>query len=242
MSRHRLNYTPNQFAVNGRNTPFFSFLSRSLVLFALLGFVSLLPTSMQVRADHHAKDTRNLLVLGDSLSAAYGIQIQEGWVYQLSLKLKDSYRVINASISGETTDGGLRSLPGLLEKYHPEIVIIELGANDGLRGFPIDVIEKNLRQLVTLSKAITDKVLLLGIHIPPNYGKAYTEAFHKLFEKIANEHSIARVPFFLDGVATDKSLMQDDGLHPNAKAQPIILDTVWPALEPLLTAELAADD
>lgn len=205
----------------------------ALIFIASLALPSL---PVQARADDHDTNARNLLVLGDSLSAAYGIQIKEGWVYQLALKLKDSYQVINASISGETTDGGLRSLPALLEKYHPEIIIIELGANDGLRGFPIPVIEKNLRALVTQSKATTDKVLLLGIHIPPNYGQAYTQAFHSLFEKIANEQSIALVPFFLDGVATKAEYMQDDGLHPNALAQPIILDTVWPALAPLLPA------
>ena len=210
----------------------------SILRIALLGSLLSVPAAL---AQPDSKDTpdpsqdkEKILVVGDSLSAAYGIQIEEGWVYLLATKLKDSHLLINASISGETTDGGLRSLPGLLEKYHPEIVIIELGANDGLRGFPIPVIENNLRQLITSAKAIAKKVLLLGIHIPPNYGKPYTEAFHSLYQKLADEQEVALVPFFLDGVATQEQYMQADGLHPNASAQPFILETVWEGLKPLL--------
>jgi acyl-CoA thioesterase-1 len=179
-------------------------------------------------------NTNNIVVLGDSLSAAYGIQVEQGWVKLLNDKLKDSYQVINASISGETTDGGLRSLPALLSKFKPTLVIIELGANDGLRGFPPPVIEKNLRALITQSKQQNAEVLLLGMHIPPNYGTAYANAFHTIYEKLADEYNTGLVPFMLEGVATNPDFMQDDGLHPKANAQQTILHTIWPHLSALL--------
>ena len=143
--------------------------------------------------------------------------------------------MINASISGETTDGGLRSLPALLSKFKPTLVIIELGANDGLRGFPPTVIENNLRALISRSKQQNAKVLLLGMHIPPNYGTAYSTAFHTIYEKLAAEYSTGLVPFMLEGVATNPDFMQDDGLHPKANAQQTILNTIWPHLSVLLS-------
>jgi len=179
----------------------------------------------------------NIVVLGDSLSAAYGIQLEQGWVALLSDKLKDSHRVINGSISGETTGGGLRSLPVLLTNHTPQIVIIELGANDGLRGFPPPVIETNLREMITLAQDAGAQVLLVGMHIPPNYGAAYSKAFHAIYGKLNAELSTVLVPFMLEGVATEPELMQDDGLHPKANAQTMILNTIWPYLDQLLNGK-----
>lgn len=179
-------------------------------------------------------DTGTILVLGDSLSAAYGMRTEQGWVQLLQAKLKDSYRVINASVSGETTDGGLRALPKLLETHSPDIVIIELGANDGLRGFPIPIIQKNLTDIILKSQQYTDKILLLGVRIPPNYGQAYTEAFHSIYQSLSTRHQTELVPFIMSGIATESSLMQADKLHPNAAAQPLMLKLVWQALGPLI--------
>lgn len=142
--------------------------------------------------------------------------------------------MINASISGETTGGGLRNLPKLLNTHKPELVVIELGANDGLRGFPLPTIEKNLSELVALSQGAGAKVLILGNHIPPNYGQFYTNAFHALFDKVAKGFDAAVVPFMLDEVAIYPELMQDDGLHPKAEAQQSILENIWPNLKKLL--------
>ncbi len=178
--------------------------------------------------------SNKILVLGDSLSAAYGIQIEEGWVALLEAKLPEDYSIVNASISGETTDGGLRALPQLLEQHAPEIVIIELGANDGLRGFPLPTIKQNLHKLVELANASARKVMLLGMHIPPNYGPRYASAFHELFQSTAEEYDTALVPFLLEGVATNPELMQNDQLHPTAEAQPTIMKLVWDQLHPLL--------
>lgn len=177
-----------------------------------------------------------ILVLGDSLSAAYGIPYSAGWAQQLQVKLKARFDLVNASISGETTDGGLRALPKLLEQHQPSFVIIELGANDGLRGFPLSVIEQNLMRMVTLSKDAGAEVLLIGNHIPPNYGPAYANAFFEIFARVARRTDSALVPFMLEGVATRPELMQDDGLHPKAEAQSIILDTVWRKLETILNS------
>lgn len=182
----------------------------------------------------HAK---SILVMGDSLSAGYGIQTKDSWVTLLQQKLANGnyqYDVINESISGETSDGGLRRFPSILQRTNPDIIILELGANDGLRGFPIPVIKSNLSQLVKMGLAKGAKILLLGIHIPPNYGAHYTNQFHALFGHTATENGIALVPFFLDGVAANNDYMQSDGLHPNAKGQPIILENIWPLLEPML--------
>ena len=177
-------------------------------------------------------NTSSILVLGDSLSAAYGIDRNQGWVSLLDKKLnaqKHQYRIVNASISGETTVGGLNRLPQL-----PDSVIIELGANDGLRGFPISKIRDNLTQLIQLSQGIDAKVLLAGMHLPPNYGKRYTRMFHESFQLIAEQHNIELIPFLLEGVADNAALMQRDGLHPTAAAQPQILSNVFPYLEKIL--------
>ena len=178
-----------------------------------------------------------VLVLGDSISAAYGIQREQGWVQLLEERLAaidPGYRVVNASISGDTTGGGLARLPAALETHDPALVIIELGGNDGLRGYPVPSIRKNLQQLVKLAAAEGRAVLLVGMQIPPNYGHRYTSAFQALFEDVASDQGIPVVPAFLEEVGIQPGLMQDDGIHPNASAQPMLLDTLWPFVERLL--------
>ncbi len=178
-----------------------------------------------------------MLVLGDSISAAYGIQREQGWVHLLEERLAaidGGYGVVNASVSGDTTGGGLARLPAALETHDPALVIIELGGNDGLRGYPVPSIRKNLAQLVQLAGGDGREVLLVGMQIPPNYGLRYTRAFQNLFEEVAAEYGIAVVPSFLEEVGVQPGLMQDDGIHPNADAQPMLLDTLWPYVETLL--------
>ncbi|MCY4565307.1 MAG: arylesterase [Gammaproteobacteria bacterium] len=178
-----------------------------------------------------------VLVLGDSISAAYGIQREQGWVQLLEERLANidpGYRVVNASISGDTTGGGLARLPAALETHDPALVIIELGGNDGLRGYPVPSIRKNLEQLVELAADDGREVLLVGMQIPPNYGYRYTRDFQSLFEDVASDQGIAVVPSFLEEVGVQPGLMQDDGIHPNASAQPMLLDALWPFVETLL--------
>ena len=174
-----------------------------------------------------------ILVLGDSLSAAYGIPRKRGWVALLQQRLPNS-NVVNAGISGDTTDGGLARLPALLQKYKPDIAIIELGANDGLRGFQIQRTRDNFAQLITLCQRANAKVLLVGMKIPPNYGLRYTSDFYETYTLAAKQFNVPLVPFLLDGVATNPELIQADGLHPRAEAQPKILNTVWKYLQPML--------
>jgi acyl-CoA thioesterase-1 len=179
----------------------------------------------------------SILVLGDSLSAAYGIRLEQGWVALLDARLRQEeygHRVVNASSSGETTGGALARLPRALERHRPAVVVIELGGNDGLRGLPIGQVRANLDRVIRLSREGGAKVLLVGMRIPPNYGPTYTREFHALFGELAKTHKVALVPFFLDGIALDDSLMQQDGIHPNAAAQPRLLAQVWPKLEALL--------
>jgi len=181
-----------------------------------------------------------ILVLGDSVSAGYGLESQQGWVNLLQAKLRTQgygYRVINASVSGETTTGGLARLPRALELHRPKIVIIELGGNDGLRGLPLATSRGNLQKMIELSRAAGAQVLLLGMKIPPNYGPRYAEGFEQVFRELATGYRLAFEPFFLEQIALEPGMMQDDGLHPTAKAQPIMLDTVWPVLQPLLKAK-----
>ncbi|RTR07160.1 arylesterase [Halomonas nitroreducens] len=184
-----------------------------------------------------------LLVMGDSLSAAYGIERQAGWVQLLAARLEGEARVVNASISGETTRGGATRLPALLRQHAPEIVLLELGGNDGLRGLPPAQMRANLAAMIEASRAAGAEVLLLGIDIPPNYGPAYREAFTGVYRGLADRYGVPLVPFLLQGVALEQELMQADGIHPTAEAQPVMLDNVWPALAPLLRQrgiELAA--
>jgi acyl-CoA thioesterase-1 len=178
-----------------------------------------------------------ILVLGDSLSAGYGIRVEQGWVALLQDRLKQEgyeYRVVNASASGETTGGALARLPRSLEKQKPTIVIVELGGNDGLRGLPIADVRANFESMIRLSQQAGARILLIGMRIPPNYGPEYTKAFHDLYLALAAKHRLPLVPFFLDGIALDDSLMQEDGLHPTAVAQPRLVEQVWPMLKPLL--------
>lgn len=185
-----------------------------------------------------AEKTTSILVMGDSLSAGYGIKPEEGWVNLLRLRLQQqnlNYRVINASITGDTTQGGLSRLPKTLQREKPDIFILELGANDGLRGFDINLTRNNLNRMIELAHAGNSKVLLLGIQLPANYGRSFREKFSQIFSDVANKQQIALVPFFLKGVAETRDLMQPDGIHPAAEAQPVILDNIWPVLEPLLT-------
>jgi acyl-CoA thioesterase-1 len=176
-----------------------------------------------------------LLVTGDSLSAEYGIARGTGWVALLSNRLKQegsSWEIMNASISGETTSGGLTRLPKLLAQKKPRLVIIELGANDALRGLPLVETEKNIRTMVELSKKSGADVLLIGMRIPPNYGQEYTQQFAGLFARIAKSQQVALLPFFLEGVAQRNELFQADRIHPNEAAQAIMFQNVWTALTP----------
>ena len=180
---------------------------------------------------------RTILVFGDSLSAAYGIRPEQGWVPLLVQRLHSQgygYQVVNASVSGETSSGGLERLPRALQLHAPEIVILELGANDGLRGLPVSALHENLARMVQLAQAGGARVLLLGIRIPPNYGPRYTEEFARVFPGVAQQYHLPLVPFLLDKVALNPALMQEDGLHPNAAGEPLVLDTLWPYLKPLL--------
>jgi len=178
-----------------------------------------------------------VMILGDSISAAYGIQRETGWVALLKKRLNAlsaPISVVNASVSGETTGGGLARLRQALDAHDPAVVVIELGGNDGLRGYPIERIRENLNRIVALAKIDSRQVLLIGMQIPPNYGPRYTRAFTGMFAEIAEAHEIALVPFFLQEVALTPELMQRDGIHPTADAQTILLDTMWPYLEGLL--------
>lgn len=182
----------------------------------------------------NADQRPTLLVMGDSLSAAYGIEQEMGWVTLLAERLEDEADVINASISGETTSGGAQRLANIIGQQPPDIVLLELGGNDGLRGLPPAQMRSNLASMIEQSQQAGADVLLLGIDIPPNYGQAYRDAFTGVFHSLADEYDVSLVPFLLEDVALNEQLMQDDGIHPTAAAQPIILDNVWPALEPLL--------
>lgn len=180
---------------------------------------------------------KSMVVLGDSISAGYGIEVSQGWVALLREQLQSHnppYSVHNESISGDTTAGGLARINPALQRHHPEIVIIELGANDGLRGLAPTLIKSNLTELVNRAQKAGAKVLLLSMRIPPNYGKRYTDMFYDIYPSLAKELKIAYVPFILEDVALVNDLMQADGLHPNAKAQAAIVEKIWPQLKPLL--------
>jgi acyl-CoA thioesterase-1 len=184
-----------------------------------------------------------ILILGDSLSAAYGIPIEAGWVERLQgdLRAQDkACTVVNASVSGETTAGGLTRLPGLLARHRPDVVVIELGSNDGLRGTALTAIEGNLEVLVTLAQEAGARVLILGMQLPPNYGPQYSERFFDLFGEVAARRDAALVPFFLQGVATREDWLQVDRLHPTAAPQGLLAERVAHALAPLLPGQAAA--
>lgn len=181
-----------------------------------------------------------ILVLGDSLSAEYGLQRGQGWVQLLANRLQKSssnYTVVNASISGDTTSGGRTRLPALLKQHRPAIVLIELGGNDGLRGLPVPRMQENLSAMVRASQAAGARVVMAGIRIPPNYGRDYTERFYGAFSSVAKQYNTALVPFLLEGFSDSTDFFQADRIHPSAQAQARILQTVWPVLEPLLMAK-----
>jgi len=182
---------------------------------------------------------RTVVVLGDSLSAGYGISVKEGWVSLLEQRIASEgygYQVVNASVTGETTQGGLARLPRVLQTHKPAIVVIELGGNDGLRGLPLATTRENLRRSIELAKGAKARVVLVGMMIPPNYGPRYTQEFRDIYTGLASGHSIPLVPFLLDKVALNSEFMQPDGIHANAKGQPRMLENVWPVLKPLLVA------
>lgn len=180
---------------------------------------------------------KNLLVLGDSLSAEYGLQRGTGWTGLLQQRLQQSkadYQVVNASISGDTTIGGRNRLPALMTQHKPEVLVIELGANDALRGLPLKTSQDNLQAMIDLARQQKAKVLLVGMQIPPNYGPDYTRRFAAMYQDLAKGNKVALVPFFFEGIAADLSLFQADRIHPNEQAQPKLLDNVWPHLKPLV--------
>ncbi len=180
---------------------------------------------------------RTILVFGDSLSAAHGLRPEQGWVALLRARLKAQgygYRVANASVSGETTTGGLARLPRELRLTRPGILILELGANDALRGLPLGLARQHLADMIRQGEAAGARVLLLGLLIPPNYGPRYTQQFADMYPSLARQFHVALVPFLLKGVALDPRLMQQDGLHPDARGEPLVLNNVWPYLQPML--------
>jgi len=202
-----------------------------IVIYLLLAFIG-----TPLAYAHSA--SKSILVLGDSLSAEYGLIRGQGWVSLLEKKLTDTNivtTVINASISGETTSGGKARLPALVNRLKPDIVIIELGGNDALRGLSLSASEDNFRAMITTAKKANAEVLLIGMKIPPNYGKEYTQRFFSLYSSIAKEQKVRLVPFLLEGIADREDLFQADRIHPIASAHPLILNNVWPQLTPLLT-------
>lgn len=203
-----------------------------LYLLLLLPALSFAATSA---SENSSSDT--IVILGDSISAAYGVPTESGWVALLEKKLKQEnkrYNVINASISGETTEGGIKRLPEVIERHSPSIVLIELGGNDGLRGFPLKLIESNLQTLIDQAKANSVTPILVAMRIPPNYGRRYTDGFYELFQTAAEKNDILLVPFLLEEVALNPDMMQADGIHPTALAQPLLLKRIWETLAPEL--------
>jgi acyl-CoA thioesterase-1 len=184
-----------------------------------------------------------VLIFGDSLSAGFGMDVDQSWVALLQSRLASQgyeHRVINASISGETTEGGKTRIRPALERFEPVLLILELGGNDGLRGFPPEVMKQNLRAIIEAAREHDTEVVLLGIRIPSNYGPRYTRAFEGVYRELAAEFSVPWIEFFMDGVALNEELMQDDGIHPNAVAQEILLDNAWPIIRETLTEHAAA--
>lgn len=203
---------------------------KACMTLVMLGFIVLAHTAT-------AAPQRTVLVMGDSLAAAYGLSPEQGWVALLANRLAMSHpqwRVVNASVSGETTGGGAARFARALEEHTPDVVILELGANDALRGLPLEPVQANLQRMIDAAKAANAKVLLVGIEIPPNYGPDYADAFRALFSTLANDNGTSFLPFLLEPIATDLSNFLPDTIHPTAEAQPKVLDHVWPALVPLL--------
>ncbi|XID74184.1 arylesterase [Alkanindiges sp. WGS2144] len=214
------------------------FPGQNVLLSSLKSFTLWLVPGLSLLLVSTIASAKTVLILGDSISAGYGINVEQGWVTKLQQRLDQKYpkqhQVINASVSGETTSGALARLPKLLSTYKPHIVVIELGGNDALRGQPPASIQNNLNRLVTLSKNAKAKPILLGMKIPPNYGAAYSKAFEQTYRTVATNHKVTLLPFFLQGVAGNNKLMQQDLVHPTASAQARLLDNAWPFIEPAL--------
>jgi len=211
----------------------------SRVIGTLLALLVALATPVGRAAAPAAASARApvILVFGDSLSAGYGVPLGHGWVSLLAQRMAREgydYNVVNASVSGETTAGGLARLPRALALHRPRILILELGANDGLRGLPVARARANLDHMIGLARTAGARVLLIGIRMPPNYGPRYTRSFFMMYSTLAQAHDLPLVPFLMAGVALHPELIQADGLHPNERAQPLLLDNVWPELAPLL--------
>lgn len=207
---------------------------RTLLLLAVALFGISSYAAQQANQD---LSSRTILVVGDSLSAAYGMQPQQGWVHLLQNRLQPyqaSYRVINASISGDTTAGGRSRLPALLTQHKPHIVVIELGANDGLRGLPLKAMRNNLSNMIRLAKSSGASVLLVGVRIPPNYGPKYTKKFRRVYLDLARQYHVSLVPYLLNGISEKLELMQADTFHPKAEAQVMILNNIWEQLNQLI--------
>ena len=195
------------------------------------------PALAQTAAAAQGSAPRTVLVVGDSLSAEYGIKRGTGWVPLLSARISEQYpkfQVVNASISGDTTSGGVARLPALLRQHAPAVVVLELGANDALRGLPLNMTEQNLRTMAQAARKADADVLIVGMQIPPNYGRDYAQRFAAVFSKVAKDEKARLVPFLMEGIATNRAMFQADGIHPNEDAQPQLLDNVWPALRPML--------
>lgn len=206
-------------------------------MFFLRKWLLMLPVSLLFSPFSNAS---NLLVMGDSLSAAYNLRQEAGWVSLLENQLSTSHpdiKIINASVSGETSQGGLSRFTLLMSAHQPRWVILELGANDALRGYPLAQTADNLERMIEQSQQANAKILLIGNRIPQNFGKRYTDMFFNLYQTIANKHQLAYMPFMLEGIALDKNLMQDDGLHPNKAGQLVIMKNILPYLSPLLEHE-----
>lgn len=187
-------------------------------------------------------EVETILILGDSLSAAYGMEVSESWPVLLQERLDEqgyAYRVFNSSIAGDTTQGGLARLPRLLEKQGPAIVLIELGGNDGLRGLPLDVTRKNLATMIEQSRSAGAEVVIAEIRIPPNYGPSYTQKFNAIFHELAEQESVTLLPFLLEDIALEPGMMLPDGIHPTAAAQPVIVDAVWEIAQAMLDAPVS---
>jgi acyl-CoA thioesterase-1 len=198
--------------------------------------ISLFVLLLIVGTSHAQEPT--ILIVGDSLSAGYGIDVDQSWATLLQLRLEDQgyeHRVVNASIGGETTEGGATRIDQALQTFNPTLVILELGGNDGLRGIPANRMQDNLENIILKSEASGAAIVMLGIRIPTNYGRRYREAFEKVFRDLAYQHDIPWIEFFMEGIAFNEDLMQSDGIHPNATAQPLLLDNAWP----IITAALA---
>jgi acyl-CoA thioesterase-1 len=202
-----------------------------------MGILLALCIALATPRTHAAAQEPTILVFGDSISAGYGIRVEQGWVNLMAQKIAQTgygFKVVNASVSGETTAGGLARLPHALDVQQPQILMLELGGNDGLRSLPLDTARDNLARMIALAHERRITVLLIGMRLPPNYGERYTTGFQKLYADLATQFHVPLVPFLLEQVALEPQLMQADGIHPTAAAQPMLLDTVWPRLEPLL--------